>query len=372
MHSVFLALSALFIFLFSWDIQAQYSSDLPQLVVQASLPGGGKTTITAVEFPESSPEHIRQLLESSQVKDRDVLISTDQERVVEAAVAATAKPGDRRLLRIIPVGKLTDAFKTYANEAKKTLTRDRIGLTVLVINTGFDSYIWLHSASLSVHQQTSMVLMNVVLAATFGLDRDLFNRTIDPVKKKLITVFDRFITSDRLAYTKTVSSQFLASMSLGVGIQLVRTGLLSYENISRAVQGTEFWLHATAIGGLAALTGFAWGELYGSVNAETHPVTKMMLKRVAEMRGVILAQLASISMVLQPETYGALPVISFVVHGGLGLMALAKAEQIKNYLENSPFVLKIYKKVETFENFINSGFKSRKAPVLMCAGLFPA
>jgi hypothetical protein len=102
------------------------------------------------------------------------------------------------------------------------------------------------------------------------------------------------------------------------------------------------------------LTTFAWSELLAAVNAEKNPVAKLMLKRLAETRGILMAHLASISMVLQPHIYGSTPIYSFVIHGTLGIIALANAHRIVNWLETNSAVNKIYRKVQTFESFINS------------------
>ncbi len=350
----------------------------PKLVIQAPLTENRAALITVSESPTTTPAQIAELLNSETNKNSDILISTDQESVIEAAVRATAKPGDKRLLRFIPIGKLASAsqkiasgFNAYYARAKQTVMHDRVGLTVLTITVGFDTMIWIHSASLDIHQKTSMVLMNLVMAATFGLDRDLWTKMTGPLKNKLITVFDRFLVGEKLTAVKVLGSQFLANFAFGVAVQTVRTGLLSLDHISDVVITMDFWTTAAKIGGLVTLTGFAWMELYGSIDSEKNPVAKMMMKRVGELRWLILSQLASISMVLQPHIYGQVPIVTFIVHGIVGLVVLSHGNVIIRFLENNATVNQIYKKVQTFENFINDGlqFNSRK-PVMSCHSLF--
>lgn len=354
-------------------------SNTPKLIIKAPLAEGKEALITVSEAETSSPEQIQEILRDSQTQKSDIIISTDQEKVIEAALEATSQPSDKRLIRFIPIGKLASAsqkiasgFNAYYQRAKHTVMHDRIGLTVLTITVGFDTMIWIHASSFDIHQKTSMVVMNLVMAATFGLDRDLWSKMISPLKNKMINTFDRFLVNEKLTSIKVVSSQFLSNLVMGVGIQAVRTGLLSMDHISDAVITTDFWLTAVKISGLITLTTFAWTEMYGSIQMEKNPVAKLMLKRLAEMRGIILAQLASISMVLQPHVYGHTPIISFVVHGALGLIVLANADRIINFLETNALVNKVYKKVQTFENFINQGFqfKSRRKTILSCQSLF--
>lgn len=351
----------------------------PKLVIKAPLTEDRNALITVTERTTTSPQQIADLINAAENRSSDILISTDQESVIEAAVRAAAKPNDKRLLRIIPLGKLASAsqklatgFNAYYARAKQTVLHDRIGLTVLTITVGFDTMIWIHSASLDIHQKTSMVLMNLVMAATFGLDRDLWTKMTAPLKTKLISVFDRFIVSEKLAAIKVLSSQFLANFAFGVAVQAVRTGLLSLDHLSDAIMTTNYWATAIKIGGLITLTAFAWTEFSGSIDNEKNPVAKLMMKRVSEFRWLILSQLASISMVLQPHIYGQLPIATFIVHGVVGLIVLAQGNVIIQFLEKNAPVNRIYRKIQTFENFLNEGLGINPATrsVITCHSLF--
>ena len=338
------------------------NSRAPQLVIKAPMGNGRSAVITAEEFPESTPSQIKELLLDQRLQGKDVLLTTDQPEVIEAATEAISGEGDRRLLRIIPIGKLANVsqkiasgFKNYYKNARTTLQTDRIGLTVLSITAGVDTMIWVHSASLDIHQKTAMVLMNFVMAASFGLDRELWQKINSPVKRKLIQVFDKFVAADRLANAKVVAAAFTSNFLLGIGIQLTRTGLLSLDHISHAVMTTDFWTHAMQISGMVTATAFAWSETFGNIDVEKNPVAKMMMKRLSEMRGIIMCQLASISMVMQPHVYGHMPVYTFIVHGTIGLVVFFNAHKIVDWLESNATVNRVYKRVQTFENFINRG-----------------
>ena len=289
---------AVFLILFSFS--RAFSNDLfesnsantnPKMVMTTTLAEGREAVITAEEFTDSSPQEIKALLSVPHLGNSDVLLSTDQPDVITAATEATSGPNDRRLLRIIPIGKLASAsqkiaagFKNYYQNAKTTLKTDRIGLTVLTMTVGYDSFVWVHSASLDIHQKTAMLLMNFVMAATFGLDRDLWSKMTTPLKNKMIRVFDRFMPNGKLANVKILSSQYLSNMLLGVGIQVARTGLLSLDHLADAVMTTDFWMHAVKISGLITMTAFAWSEMYGSIETGKNPVAKMMMKRLGEIK----------------------------------------------------------------------------------------
>jgi len=358
-------------------------SNPSHLIIKAPLANDKEALITVTEKLETTPEQIQKILADPRTQNSDIIISTDQEKVIEAAVQATSGSGDKRLLRFIPIGKLAAAsqkiasgFSAYYARAKNTIMHDRIGLTILTITVGFDTMIWIHSASLDLHQKTAMVMMNLVMAATFGLDRDLWTKITSPLKHKLISVFDRFLVTEKFAAAKIISGQFLSNMFYGVTIQSIRTGLLSLDHISDAVISTDFWLNSIKISALITASSFAWTEMFGAIDIEKKPVAKMMMKRFAEIRGIILCQLASISMVLQPTVYGHTPIITFIIHGSLGLLALANADRIINFLETNTLIKRIYKKVQTFESFINEGFqfktrgKDPGQPIMSCQSLF--
>lgn len=382
MYSRFLVAILLFVFSYTGAvaselIESHKSENAPKLIVKVPLNETTSATVTALDLPESSPEEIKQILSDRNAQNTDVLVSTDNESVVKAVAEATSAKNDNRLIRFLPIAKLASAkqkfssgFKEYYTNAKNTLLHDRIGLTVLTITVGYDSLIWIHSTSFDIQQKTSMIVMNLVLAATFGLDRDLWSRTVSPTKNRLIKIFDRFLVSEKLDYVKILSSQFVANMFLSLAIQTTRTGLLSMDSLAEVVTSSNFWLTATKISGLITLTSFAWSELYGYTDGYRTPVAKMMLKRLSEMRGIIVSQLASISMVLQPQIYGSVPTITFIVHGAIGLMVLYKADTIIEWLEKNEAVRLFYKKVQTFENFINNEIFKAKQKVRTCESLF--
>ena len=95
-----------------------------------------------------------------------------------------------------------------------------------------------------------------------------------------------------------------------------------------------------------------------------------MLTRFKDSRGLIMCQLASISMVLQPHIYGNVPIYSFIVHGAVGLVAFLNAHRVVNWLETSPTAARVYKKIQTMENFMDTALvavsnaaRLRRAPV---------
>ncbi len=333
-----------------------------QLVMRAALSEGREAVISVSEVPDTTIAQVSEILQDENVKKSDVVLTTDKEEIIESFVKDTNSPGNHRKLRIIPFGALANVrekaaarFTNYKINAKHTLRYDRIGVTVLAITVGYDTLIWINASSFDGYQKTSMVFLNFIMAATFGLDRDLWGDLNRPIRQKLIDVFDRFIPTDNATVIKSLTSRYLSNMLLGTGVQLVRTGLLSLEHIQDAVMTGSFWMTAAKISSLVTLTTFAWSELYSSIDVEKRPVAKLMMRRFSDMRGVIMCQLASVSMVLQPQIYGNVPIYSYVIHGAIGLVAFLNAHRVISWLENNHVVERVYRRFQTMENYINTG-----------------
>lgn len=345
--------------------------------MKTRLADGREAVISVNEVLDTTVAEASQLLQDPNVKGSDILLSTDKEQIIENFVKDNEAGSATRKLRIVPIGalasakqKLTSGFNQYATNVRATVSGDKIGLTVLAITVGYDCMMWVHASSFGIHQQTSMIMMNLVMAATFGLDPDLWGNMNRPIREKMIDVFDRFIPSDKATVIKSLTSRYLSNMLMGVGVQLVRTGLLSMDHIQEAVMTGSFWLTAAKISALVTVTTFAWSELSSSIDAEKNPIAKLMLKRFKDSRGLIMCQLASISMVLQPHIYGNVPIYSFLIHGAVGLVAFMNAERVVKWLETSPTVARVYKKIQTMENFMDSALAAvanaarlRRAPV---------
>lgn len=348
-----------------------------QLVMKARLADGREAIISVNEIADTTVAEAGQLLQDPNVKGSDILLSTDKEQLVETFVKDTEAGSNNRKLRIVPVGalasarqKLASGFSQYATNVRTNASNDKIGLMVLAITVGYDCMMWVHASSFSIHQQTSMVMMNLVMAATFGLDPDLWGNMNRPIREKMIDVFDRFIPADKATVIKSLTSRYLSNMLMGVGVQVVRTGLLSLDHIQEAVMTGSFWATAAKISALVTVTTFAWSELSSSIDAEKNPIAKLMLKRFKDSRGLLMCQLASISMVLQPHIYGNVPIYSFIIHGAVGLVAFLNANRVVEWLETSPRVAKVYEKIQTMENFMDRALEAvataarlRRAPV---------
>ena len=333
-----------------------------QLVIRAPLEDGTEATITYTEFLDTTPETIDAVLKDESIKNADVVLATDQEKVIEKAALDNEQSGGERQLRILPIGRLATAkanlaagLRWHNQNVLSTLRGDRIGLGILAISIHNDYIVWMTSTSADTYQKASMIVFNLALASTFGLNRKLWGALSDPVKEKFMRTFDRFIPSEKASFVKSMTSRLLGNLAVGTAMQFTRVGIYSLENFSHAIQTADFWLVTAKISALVSLTTFGWSELYQSIDPEKNPRAELLMRRLSDARGFIMLYFATASMVLQPEIYGNTPVISYVVQGAAGLVTFLFARRVINWLETKKAAKFFYRKLLTLEVFIHKG-----------------
>lgn len=360
------------------------STNSPTLVMNL---GGARndTQFSYKEVPLSDPSQLNDFLQSKETLASDVLLSTDNAETftaVATAIQENEKNSDRKF-RFIPIGKLASTkeslasgWANYKENVSNTVKFDKLGLSIVVITTSFDSFIWIHSASMDVYQKSAMVMMNIVFAAAFALDRDMWNKMTVPLRHKIIHAFDKLsgkslgsgsLTSSEAA-RRVIASQFLANLTYSVGFQFLRQSIISMNDISNTMSSMHFWTMSLQVAAITTLASFAWGELSAAANAEKNPVAKNALKRISDVRNIVMSQLASMGMVLQPGTYGYSPIVAIVTSGAIGLFALVKSNKVIAWLEQNKLMNILYSKQRHYENLINEASRLRGA--LTCGQMF--
>jgi len=348
----------------------------PQMIVEQKI-GSELVRIVVSDVGESSRDEIQNFIENTQQKF-DTVISTDDEQVFKASVESSAK--SIHGTKVLPFGLLTNAKSKFnqfidyhSGKVKNNIKYDKIGLTVALISVGIDSFYWIHSSALDVHQKSSLVTFNLLLCATFGVNPDLWPATVRPLKEKVFNTLSRFnINWKHSDKTATVISQYVANFALSSFVQTTRVSLMSMDHLLDAVSTSNFWFSAVGISALATMTQFSWSELSASVDMSKYPKSVIMLRRLTNFRVILLAQLASMSQVLQPGVYGYSPMMTLIVSGGLGLVALLSSDRIVNFLESDKTIDVLYRQNQKVEAFLQSmSFaKKRSRVILSCEMLF--
>jgi hypothetical protein len=328
-------------------------------------PGAGATQFSYTEVQVQNPQQLADFLQKEETIKSDVLLSTDSVETYNAIAGAIQNSESRsdRMFRFIPVGKLQAGWNSYKKNVADSVKYDKLGLSIVMITTAFDSFIWIHSASLDIYQKSAMVIMNVLFTAAFALDRDMWTKMTVPLRHKIIKTLDklaapfsRLDAGDATSGVKRIiAAQFLANLTYSWGFQVLRGSIMSVHDLSLAMSGHEFWTKALVIAGITTIATFAWSELSAAADAEKNPVAKNALKRLSDVRNIVMSQLASMGMVLQPHIYGASPIAAIVTSGVLGLAALAKSNTIIAWLEKNKAAKIIFREQRKFEDVVNQG-----------------
>lgn len=344
------------------------SKDAASLVMNINGPQGN-SQFSYTEVPVEHPAQIGEILQREETRNADILLSTDTPEIYEAVaetIQKTEKSSDR-MFRFIPTGKLASSreklaagWADYKHNVSNAIKYDKLGLSIVIITTSFDSFIWINSGSMDVYQKSAMVMMNVVFAAAFALDRDMWTKMTVPLRHRIMKTLDKLsnrvfnVKETSAVYArKVLASQFLANLTFSVGFQVLRGSIMSFHDLATNVMSAPFWGTSLKVALITTLASFAWGELLAAANAEKYPVAKNALKRIADVRNIVMSQLASMGMVLQPGVYGYSPIVAIVTSGAIGLLALVKSNKVIQWLETnrvSNILFKNQRKLETLVN----------------------
>jgi hypothetical protein len=256
--------------------------------------------------------------------------------------------------------KLATTWDGYKKNVRETLKFDKIGLSIMVVTTAYDSFIWVHSGSLDVYQKSAMVMLNVIFVAAFGLDRDMWTKMTVPLRHRIMNGLDKISKKvfgreeTEAGYARRVlASQFLSNLAYGTGFQILRVSIMSFHDLATNVMTSHFWATSMKVAVITTLASFAWSELMAAANSDKHPVAKNALKRLADVRSIVMSQLASMGMVLQPGVYGYSPIVAIVTSGAIGLLALVKSNKVINWLEKNRVSNILFKSQRKFETIVN-------------------
>jgi hypothetical protein len=321
--------------------QAEETEDSPSVasvqVLQVEHPVAGPGHINVGKL-ETDAGHIQSVLEQIPA-DKDLLVSTDSE---EVATQILQKSGRSGLTRLIPLGRLKDRLVTFKNHTIQSVKKDKIGFVIVAFNTMYDSFIWIHATQYSPQERAAQVIFGTLTSIAFSLDKDAWARCAGYVKNRLFKVLD--LAGDSKA--ADLMGRFTANLAISLGIQGARLGILSMDKVIdlptlAGAAGNTFLL------GLGLTFGnFAWTEFSRMVDDSTHPATKFLVRRFAEVRSIIMGHLSPSSKLLQTNVYGYAPWVALAIHGTVGLAVFFNDKVISNWSEGKFGALFTRKKVQ--------------------------
>lgn len=356
----------------------------PTFLMTEQKGASGNATFAVTEYENLTAQEIKSLLSNADLKQSDLIVSTDQHEVQQSVIENILqnKASDRRI-KLMPFGKLlsakstfNSAFDHYLQNSKETLANDKIGVTIMVLTTAYDSFVWMHASSFTTHQKTSMLIYNFLMAATFGLNRDLWANMVAPTKHSIMKGLEKFSAFKNSENLNFIASQFIANVSFSIGLQVLRSAFLSIDSLSHAVMTSQFWATSLMVGSLATFASSAWSELNAMIDYKKTPASKILLRRFSDLRVIFLSYFATTAMVFQPQTYGYSPALTLILSGSVGIFALLNKEKVVQLIENSTTLAKIYTHLDRLENRLSFNQTKAKASAsglveaLSCSQLF--
>lgn len=325
-----------------------------------------EAAVASTQIEDATPQDVSRILDQlPQDRKPSLIISTDSAEVIQESLEWSKKHPKAEAPRFMlfgsilkdnPVTKVARSLGAFSRSMVEAARRDTIGLMVTVVTTGIDSYIWIHSQSVSIEQKTAMILMNLMLAATFGLDKDLWSRMTRPVEARLVFVLEKFRlinAKESLMSAQRIATRLIVNTGFSIALQLARMSVYSIDSIAHAATTAHFWLTPITLGALLTFSNFGWGEQMVDINEEKAPTAKFFSRRWMEIRNVAMAAMAPSSKLLQPDVYGITPLIILAGHGVAGFLAMLGGKRIVRWVERS----------ETLRS-VHEGLKNTLAPGL--------
>jgi hypothetical protein len=345
--------------------------------------------IVSTYIKSAKPEDIQKIFETN-IKEHDVLLSTENEDVLlnvlrsytgpQAGVIANPSHHD---LSVIPLGKLikTPKFpktKEFYNKFKDhyhtAINHDPIGVLVLTINTGYDSFVWMHTQNLTLNERTAEVIFGMIIAATFGLNKEVWPNMVRPIHEKVLGMLHMWGSKDigkKPSNAHVLMSHFISNMSVSIGIQSLRLGIISIDQLSENFYDPKFWGTSFAISSIITFSTFSWNELMTSVSREKYPTIKKILKNFMDFRSLVLGQFTSAGKILNPEEFGYSPWAITLVNGSVGMAAMLNSKSVVNWFENHQWLNDNYVYVERVNRILKTNiFDLRANPPPLCSDLF--
>lgn len=326
--------------------------------MQINIVNKKKSTATSssiiVETPEIQDAKQAAKIIEKRIQDADmpVLITTDRSDLIKE-INSQASNSDKEVY-LAPYGdsvsakelpKWRQSLKAYTDNIRTAAHNDRIGLMIMTVTIGYESFLWFNATNLSTLAQTSNLLYSIILIGTFGIDKDGWARATKPIQN-----FFKTITGNKNAQwdrndPRDLATRFTSSFALSLGLNVVRFSLLSMDDIidgSLKISGMKI---QTLIALTATISSFAWAEHIALLDRKTSPTARFFFSRVQEIRALMLGTVAATVKLLHPEVYGVLPWVALSTSGIAGILVYLNAEKIRRWAEDNRTVQKMITKM---------------------------
>jgi hypothetical protein len=296
-----------------------------------------------------------------------VVLSTDQDSLINQTLNQKNLPADR--LFIVPIDSegsnssekppfglklnhVKELLKNTYTNVKESIISDKVGFVILTYTTSQECITWIHSSRLTDLEKTSTVTFTIAMALIFGINKDAWSNTTKPIQN-MLRAFLKKHSLDTKAYSE-LSIKFLANLSLGSAISVMRVPVISMSHIIDTGLQLDYFTIPLLSGLVFTASLFTWSEHLAAVNERTHPVTKFIFRRASELRSVIIATFASTAALINSQSHGVSPWITLGIIGVGGSILYIQRDTINHWIENSRLAQSKFSKYSLVNNKIFS------------------
>lgn len=334
-----------------WFLASQASaSDKIVLEMNNSSANTGPTKIH-MEYRETgslaeASSRLEETMTALNQTGSKVFVSTDEVEIMESVV----RTGDEKT-DLIPYGsevkpsklkKFNHLLKAYVGQRAKGIQSDPIGFAVVAVTFGMEVVYWIHIDQVGVFAKTSNIIYSLLLAVHFGLDKDVWTRTLQPVQdffRKKIGLSRSFL------HVYDLPLRFFSHFALATVIASGRIGLLSLDSMVDTILSERGWSLALLASLVTTFSRFSWAENLVRISEVKQPLAKAFFRGVSDALTVTLGTIASTAMIYNPQIYGSSP---WEILFGVGVAGLAVnhwGQSISNWIESQPGLQKMFTRV---------------------------
>lgn len=308
---------------------------------------------------------IDEKVQQTQALDSTVVFSTDDRPLIESTAQNDKLPQDRFFFAPLSMtDKMAVLTKVAYEHSKKSIRSDKFGFMILTYTTIAESVVWMHTASLDHFQQSSNVAYTIALAVIFGLNKDNWSLATQPIQnkvRKLLTHL-KVNTAGKLA---DLSVRFLGNLGLSAIVYSLRIPLISMNDLIDKGLQLHLFTMPMLISTVMTAALFTWYEHIAMINENTHPISKFVFRRVAEVRNILIGTFATTAALFNPSQFGY---SSWFLLGGIGLAGTTiflRNEKILEWLENNAALKNIYEKSQTYSENVRKFFGLKNQCVML-------
>ncbi len=288
----------------------------------------------------SLPQLNAALMGLSDNSQGEAVLATDNDQIVNSLIAHENSGKKPFAKTVLFFKNVEQQVKQASSDMKHSATNDKFGLIFTVISFAYDSLVWIQASNMTNLQKIDMISFNLLIAASFGINKDLWARATKPVENRVKQLLEHIGSYSEKTLSSAgqvridLAAKFSGSFALSLGIQVGRMIIYNGNELFSSNNLLHMASASALLAGVLSLSQFAWDEQIALVDSDLNPSAKFLLRRLKEIRGLTMGLLAPSSKLIQTGSLDAFPWIISVVHGGLGILTYLNSSWLAKELES--------------------------------------